>query len=192
MITLKTKSPFRFFGAFQEEKTKTVRCFKFSNSAAFSQYLPTSKMSLCLLTIVSLFFMTASSQDAGSLRKSHCELYTLMLDYLYCTTDCPVSYLVSASDVLSNVSVLHALNTESLVQDVVSFDSIYCDQYFAAVDNIFTLKFSEQVLVNRIRVSGLQSSAFVSNFSLLIQENSTGSHNQFDKVTKCNMIGAGR
>ena len=118
---------------------------------------------------------------------------TLMLDYLYCTADCPVSYLVSASDVLSNVSVLHdPMTTDSLVQDVVSFDSIYCDQSFAAVDNTFTLKFSEQVLVNRIRVSGLQLSAFVSNFSLLIQENSTGSHNQFDKVTQCNMIGAGR
>ena len=102
--------------------------------------------------------MTASSQDSGSLRKSHCELYTLMLDYLYCTADCPVSYLMSASDVLSNVSVLHdPMITESLVQDVTSFDTIYCDLSFAASD-IFTLKFSEKVLVDRI--SRLQLSAF--------------------------------
>ena len=74
-------------------------------------------------------------------------------------------YLVSASDVL-NVGVSHKRHqsSASLEQDVVSFNSIW------------------RVLINRIRVNGKQS-AFVSNFTLLIQENSADTHNQFDRVS---------
>ena len=102
-----------------------------------------------------------------------------------CTADCPISYLVSASDVLSNVGVSHHVSgsqsSASLEQDVVSFNSIWCDQPPAVGNNVM-LNFSERVLINRIRVNGKQS-AFVSNFTLLIQENSADTHNQFDRVS---------
>ena len=83
------------------------------------------------------------------------------------------------------MSVLHDPNTESLVQDVVSFNTIYCDQSFAAVDNIFTLKFSEQVLVNRIRVSGLQLSAFADK---IVSKNSKICFLQFLVNTSDNVV----
>ena len=92
---------------------------------------------------------------------------------------CPISYLVSASDVLSNVQVL-SNSPISFVQDVVSFRTVWCTTQLP-VGNYFTLTFSEQVVINRIRVSGFQS-AYISDFSLLVQENATSTLNPFNQV----------
>ena len=120
---------------------------------------------------------TPDSSDWPHLARRKLASYTF--DKTSDCAGCPISYLVSASDVLSNVQVL-SNSPISFVQDVVSFRTVWCTTQLP-VGNYFTLTFSEQVVINRIRVSGFQS-AYISDFSLLVQENATSTLNPFNQV----------
>ena len=95
---------------------------------------------------------------------------------------CPISYLISTADVLSSLQFVNG-NPVSFVQDVVNFGTSFWARAPAG-GNYFALTFSEQVLIDRIRVRGLQF-YYVEDFSLLIQENATSTLNQFDRVRQC-------
>lgn len=102
--------------------------------------------------------------------------------YVFTPSDCPVTYLVSAPDVLSQVKVGRpSYNYKSNNQDFVSFDVAWCSLP-PAQGNYINLTFTEPAVITSFRVNGYKS-AYVSTFSLRFQKNSTNTLQLYKQVS---------
>lgn len=168
-------------------------------SQASSQYLmhqttclliPKMALIACLVFMLGLPSLSSANAPQTKPRKStlveyYCKRCMLHLTSRLSVThagSCPVTYPVSASDVMSRVDVATSSTFSSVPRDFVSLVTTWCSDS-PVENNHFNLTFSEPILIKSVIITGGSGAPlFVSEFSLLFQENATDTFRLYKQV----------